>query len=142
MRRLCMTEGNQDLGHLARHMTDLVHQIIHSGFTPGPKSPDWSPAVDICETEASYEIIVDLAGVHREEIEVYTESNQLVVAGWRPDPLPEGKVCVHQMEIEQGQFRRRVPLPDDADDQATSARYRDGFLFVSVPKKQPSAEKP
>jgi HSP20 family protein len=142
MRRLILTEGHQDLGHLARHMTDLVQHIIHSGFTPGPNTPDWSPAVDICETDTSYEVIVDLAGVKREEIEVYTDACHLVVAGWRPDPLPEAKVCVHQMEIARGQFRRRVPLPMDADDQATSARYREGLLFVSIPKKSGSAEKP
>ena len=39
MHRLIITESRQELGHLARHMTDLVHQIIHSGFSPGRRRP-------------------------------------------------------------------------------------------------------
>jgi HSP20 family protein len=135
MHRLIITEGRQDLGHLARHMTDLVHQIIHSGFQGGARPGDWTPAADLCETEKSYEIVVDVAGVRREDIEVYTEAHYLTLAGWRDDPLPEGTVSVHQMEIPRGTFRRRIRLPENADEENTSARYRDGFLRVSIPKK-------
>jgi HSP20 family protein len=115
---------------------------MHSGFSTGPKSADWAPAVDVGETPDSYEVIVDLAGVKREEIEVFTEEQHLTVAGWRADPLPEGKVCVHQMEIQQGQFRRRIHLPDDADPQIISARYREGLLHISIPKKRLSDAQP
>ena len=135
MHRLIITEGRQELGHLARHMTALVHHIIHSGFPSGLSSADWAPAVDIYETEASYEVIVNLAGVNREQIEVYADAHVLTVAGWRADPVPAGKVCVHQMEIEQGQFNRRLNLPEDADTDKVTARYRDGFLLVSIPKR-------
>jgi HSP20 family protein len=133
MHRITLTEGRQELGHLARHMSSLVHQIIHSGF-PGSGSGDWAPAVDIYETEEAYEIIAELAGVDRDHIEVYADARMLTIAGWRADPVPGGKVCVHQMEIEQGQFRRRVALPGDADTDRVAARYRDGFLLISIPK--------
>jgi HSP20 family protein len=136
MRYAILTEGHENLGHLARHMTDIMHKVLQSGFTTGPKPPDWTPAVDVCETDDRYEIIVELAGVRREDIEVFTESRHLTVAGWRKDPTPHEKVKLHQMEIEQGQFRRRVLLPPDADDEAITARYRDGLLHVRVPKRK------
>jgi HSP20 family molecular chaperone IbpA len=132
-----LTQGRRaDLGHVARQMTDIMQKMLHSGFSPGPKRLEWAPAVDICELEDRYEIIVELAGVRREEIEVYTENRKLTVAGNRQDPTPEAKVCLHQMEIEQGPFRRTVTLPPDADEEAVSARYRDGFLRVQVPKRK------
>jgi HSP20 family protein len=142
MHRLIVAEGRQELNHLARHMGDLMHRIIHSGFSPGSRAADWAPAVDICETPDRYEVIVDVAGVRRDDIEVFTEEGHLTVAGWRDDPTPGGKVCVHQMEIEQGQFHRRLHLPDDADVESVSARYRDGFLQVSIPKKARHADQP
>jgi HSP20 family protein len=126
---------NEDLGHLAQHMTDIMHKVMRSGFSPDPKRPEWAPAVDICELPDRYEILVELAGVRREEIEVYTENRKLTVAGSRKDPTPEGKVCLHQMEIEQGPFRRIVSLPPDAEEEAVSAKYRDGFLRIQVPKR-------
>jgi HSP20 family protein len=128
------------MSHLARHMTDIMHKVLQSGFSPGHKHPEWAPAVDICEMGDRYEIVVELAGVRREEIEVYTENRQLTVAGTREDPMPEAKVCLHQMEIEQGPFRRTVALPADADEKGVSARYRDGFLRVHVPKRAEDAK--
>ena len=134
MRHAILAQGREDLNHLARHMTDIMHRVLQSGFTPGPKPPDWTPAIDVSETEDHYEVVVELAGVRREDIEVYTEHNHLVVAGWRKDPTPPEKVRLHQMEIEQGQFRRRVLLPPDSDEDAVTARCHDGLLRVRIPK--------
>lgn len=135
MDRTYLVQGQDDLGHLARHMNDLMHKVMRSGFSPGGKPPDWTPAIDVCEMDDSYEVIVDLAGVRREQIEVYTEEGYLAVAGCREDPTSPGKRCLHQMEIEQGRFRRRIKLPCDAEAEAVSARYSDGLLHIRVPKR-------
>jgi len=142
MHRLHLTGSHEDLGHMAHHMSNLMRRVLHTGFTLAGKSCDWTPAVDICETADRYDIIVELAGVRREEIEVYTENHYLTIAGWRGDPAPRDKVCVHQMEIEQGQFCRRLHLPEDADEAAVSARHREGFLLVTLPKRKEAPEKP
>jgi HSP20 family protein len=141
MRHAILTHQRQeDLGNLARHMSDLVQKVLHSGFSPGDRRPEWSPSVDICELDDRYEIIVDLAGVRREDIEVFTEDRQLTVAGTRPDPTPPGKKCLHQMEIEQGRFRRAIVLPEAVDAEGVTARYKDGLLRVHVPKRGPAGE--
>jgi len=135
MRSILSAPSHEDLGHLAHHMSRLMHKVLQSGFSPGGHAALWAPAVDICETADHYEVIVELAGVRREEIEVYTENHCLIVSGWRGDPTPEDKICLHQMEIEEGPFRRSLRLPADADETAVSARYRDGFLYISIPKR-------
>jgi len=142
MHRLHLTGSHEDLGHLARHMSNLMHHVLNTGFTLAGNACDWTPAVDICETPDRYDIIVELAGVHRDDIEVFTENHFLTVSGWRGDPTPRDKVCVHQMEIEQGHFCRRLRLPDDADGASVSARHREGFLLVSIPKRPAGPEKP
>jgi len=35
-----------------------------------------------------------------------------------------------------GEFRRAVPLPEDADPDRVDARYRDGVLQISVKRKE------
>jgi HSP20 family protein len=127
--------GRSELGHLARHMGQLMDKLVKSGFSPGAKPPDWSPAVDICETADAYEVVVELAGVRREDIEVYTENRRLVVTGWRNDPCPQEKVCLHHLEIEEGRFRRELVLPDEADLENVTARYREGLLRIGIPKR-------
>jgi HSP20 family protein len=119
---------------MARHMMQIMDRLLKSGFSPGARPPDWTPAVDIVELADRYEVVVELAGVRREEIEVHTENRQLIVAGRRADPGSRPKVRVHQMEIEQGRFRRRMLLPDDAVPEAITARCRDGLLRIHIPK--------
>jgi len=129
------TRPREDLGHMARHMMQIMDKLLKSGFSPGRRTPDWTPAVDISELEDRYEIIMELAGVRREDIELYTEGNQLVVTGWRGDPGPREKVRIHQMEIEEGQFRRRILLPEHVDAEKITARFREGLLRIQVPKQ-------
>jgi len=135
MRRAILTQGHQDLGHLARHMTDIMHRALHSSFSTGRRSPDWVPAVDISEMCDHWEVIVELAGVRRDDIEVYAENRHLTITGWRHDPTSPEKVRLHQMEIEQGQFRRRILLPTGMDEDAITARYHDGLLRIRMPKR-------
>jgi len=130
-----LTQGQHEpLNHLVHHMSDLMHKVLHTGFSPGPEHPDWTPAVDICEMPDCYEIIVELAGVRREDIEVFTEGRHLTVAGFREDPTPRGKVFLHQMEIEEGHFRRQILLPTNVNADGMTARHRDGLLRIQVPK--------
>lgn len=139
MRPAILVQGPPDnLSHLAHHVSDLVHKVLHTGFSPGGKHPDWIPAVDICEMANHYEIIVELAGVRRDDIEVFTEGRHLTVAGFREDPTPRGKICLHQMEIEEGHFRRCILLPTNVDSEGISARHRDGLLRIQVPKLPPT----
>jgi len=55
----------EDLGHMARHMMQIMDKLLKSGFSPGGRTPDWTPAVDITELEDRYEIIVELAQEHQ-----------------------------------------------------------------------------
>jgi len=128
-------QRSNELGHLARHMTRIMDKTFRSHFPIGPAQPDWHPAVDFCELADGYEIIVDLAGIKKEDIHVCTEGSTLIIRGWRRDPCPSGKVEMHQMEIEQGRFQRRVTLPPDASCEGVTARYRNGLLRINIMKR-------
>ena len=56
----------------------------------------------------------------------------------RPAPFGpaagEGRVRVHLMEIDHGNFNREVELPADVDKDAIAARFDNGLLWVKLPK--------
>ncbi len=130
-----------DIEHLAHHMTDLMRKMLQGGglVCPNPAATDWTPAVDVSEADDHYEVVVELAGVGREDLEVFTERGYLTVRGWRRDPTGPDKVRLHQMEIEEGRFLRRVRLPEDIDEAGIEARLSDGLLRVRIPKAGPLA---
>jgi HSP20 family molecular chaperone IbpA len=45
------------------------------------------------------------------------------------------KVRVHLMEIDHGMFAREVELPKDVDHERITANYRNGLLWVEIPKR-------
>ena len=98
----------------------------------------WSPAMNVYEGPQQYTLVVDLAGLHGEDIELEAEEGVLRLSGQRDMPTPHeaaDHVKIRLMEIDHGWFCRAIELPDDADDSNISATYRGGFLWVVVPRK-------
>jgi HSP20 family molecular chaperone IbpA len=99
----------------------------------------WSPAINVYECPQEYTLVVDLAGLHGEDIELEIEEGVLRLTGQRDMPAPpeaDDQVKIRLMEIDHGWFCRAVELPDDSDDGNISATYRSGFLWVAIPRKQ------
>ncbi|MGZ5259628.1 MAG: Hsp20/alpha crystallin family protein, partial [Burkholderiales bacterium] len=60
--------------------------------------------------------------------------------GERSGTVQEGdeRISIYAQERFTGPFRRVVSLPEDADPNRVNASYRDGFLRVSVGKRESS----
>ena len=134
----CMTDhpGSHDPFD-PRHPRNLDR--IMQRFMPGSlfqlsHRDTWKPAVDVYELEDEYHVVVDLAGVARDRVEVTLEGLLLMIRGWRDDPAPRKRVRLHQMEIDHGPFECVVRLDVNLDRNRLEAVYRDGFLRVRLPK--------
>lgn len=94
------------------------------------------PAMNVGSTPRSVEVYVFAPGIDPSAIEVQVERGVLTIAGERKaEEVPE-QATVHIDERYAGRFRRVVTLPDDADANAIEAKYRDGVLHISVPRKE------
>jgi HSP20 family protein len=94
----------------------------------------WHPATDAYETEETFIVQMDLAGMNPAAIEVLTDGRALTVRGIRQDIAPPGKKHFFKMEISVGPFIRRVPIPVEVDLGSAVASYRNGFLYVVFKK--------
>ena len=74
-------------------------------------SPAWEPPVDVLETETEVLIFCALPGVDPESVDAVIEGGALVVSGRRVLPEELRTALIHQLELPQGRFARRVPLP-------------------------------
>jgi HSP20 family protein len=104
------------------------------GAVPGESDLCWRPATDAYETEDSFIVQVDLAGMDPAQIEVLADEAGVLVRGIRPDASGPGKKHFHKMEISVGPFARRVPITVPVDPSSANARYKAGFLYVTFRK--------
>jgi len=95
---------------------------------------EWSPAVDIQETETDYVIKADLPEVKKEDVKVEFEDGVLTVEGERKLEKEEKGKKFHKIEREYGKFVRRFALPTEVDATKLSAYFKDGVLHVCLPK--------
>jgi HSP20 family protein len=49
--------------------------------------------------------------------------------------------AIHRVETGYGTFTRTLPLPDTADGDKISAEFRNGELFITIPKLKEKAGK-
>ena len=116
---------------------------LSKGYYNFLPSETWTPNVNLYETDSDYHVCVDLAGVDKEKIELVVVDQRLKLKGSRPVPIPaeaeEGdnsrRIKVHLMEIDHGGFAREVELPCDVNQDQIIATYRNGLLWVELPKK-------
>jgi HSP20 family molecular chaperone IbpA len=78
------------------------------GERPGPC---WEPPADVLETEREVLVLVALPGVDPERVEAGIENGELVVRGRRVLPPELRQAVIHRLELPQGRFERRIPLP-------------------------------
>src|SRR5215470_12063838 len=81
-------------------------------FRPGRAgSPFWAPPADVIETERVVLVLVALPGVDPDRVEAALDGSDLVVAGSRVLPTELRTAVIHRLELPQGRFERRIPLP-------------------------------
>ena len=93
----------------------------------------WVPNTDVYVTDSGLVIKVELAGMQRENLELYVDGSKLRISGQRPDGCrsPQCKFLV--MEINYGTFESTIEVPAAYDLSRAKASYQNGFLRVDVP---------
>ena len=122
---------------LAEHMRTMLDETHGKNYFRSHAPDMFQPPVNLYETTGSYHICVELAGMPREDIDVRVDDGRLYIRGQREKPVvPAGDadVSVTLMEIDSGRFQRKLPLPDDAELVGMTALYKNGFLWITIPR--------
>jgi HSP20 family molecular chaperone IbpA len=86
------------------------------------------------ETEREVVVLVSLPGVDIDQVQAVIEDGALLVAGRRMLPAALRQAVIHRMELPQGRFERRIPLPAAHYD-GVSRAAADGCLMISLRKR-------
>jgi len=101
---------------------------------------DWSPSVDISETNEEFLIKAELPEVKKEDVKITIEDGVLRISGERKQEKEEHNKKLHRVERAYGSFMRTFTLPTNVDDAKVHAEYKDGVLTLRLPKS--AAAKP
>ena len=121
---------------------------VSVGSAEFARGTGWSPAVDVFETAATFEIVADLPGFAPGDVTVSVDGHVLTLRGERKNARGngvsgrQGTKQVHRMEREHGSFSRTFTLPESVDTLSLVSRYEDGVLHLTLSKaKRKSSSK-
>lgn len=128
---------------LSREVDRLFEELIHRPWGVGrpTKVDEWSPQLDLYETDTAFILEADLPGVKQEEVSVEVENHELVLHGKRVCEHVTTEGNFHRRERQEGEFTRRLRLPASVDQDQIRAEFGNGVLRVTLPKvTHPQAE--
>ena len=97
---------------------------------------------DVIENDKAYTVHAELPGVKKEDIQISIDGDQVSISAQvkRENEVKDGERLLRS-ERYTGKFYRAFALGTAIDEDAVNARYVDGLLELTLPKKAAAAAK-
>lgn len=116
---------------------------------PVERTASRAPALDVSETDTGYTVAFEVPGVTREQLKVSVEGRRLSIetvdaanpasAATPGADLPKVEAPrVLYRERRTARYARSVSLPADVDQAASTAKFENGVLTLTLAKKVPT----
>jgi HSP20 family protein len=116
--------------------------LVRPVGTSDPTSVAQRVKVEVSEQDKAYKVHAELPGVKREDIHVEIDGDQVAISAEikQEKDVKEGERVVHS-ERYYGKVSRAFRLGQDIDEAGAVAKYNDGVLELTLPKKTAASRK-
>ena len=101
----------------------------------------WSPRLDVSETDKALEVVADLPGMEKKDINVSLDGDLLTIKGEKKEVKETKDKHYHTIERRSGSFYRALRLPIEVQSDKIEANFKDGVLTLTLPKSKEAAKK-
>ena len=112
----------------------FIDQFINEGYSGDRTAQEFTPKVDIAESDTSFEIQMQLPGIPKEHIDIIIERDQVIISGERNIEKNEEGKKFNSIESHFGAFRRSFTLPENINKDEIKANHTHGTLIIEIPK--------
>lgn len=99
------------------------------------------PAVNITEEKNEYLVSLAAPGMKKDDFKIDVDGNMLTISSQQEVEKEEKETKFTRREYSYSSFSRSFTLPDEVNKEKIEAKYEDGILKVSLPRKE-EAKKP
>ncbi len=114
----------------------FLNDFWSESLTNWEDSTVWSPRIDVKETKDAYEVLADLPGMEKKDINISLHDNVLTVSGERKHEEKSEDENRYFKERVYGNFSRSFRLPYQVDHKDVHAEYKNGVLKVVLQKSE------
>ena len=136
--------NNHDLSvsHNPTDFRSLMNYFWNFMDSSNSEYSDLSPKIQVTEDKDAVKVTAEIPGIDEKDIDLKVSADgYLSISGEKKNESEENAKDNYFSEISYGMFRRTIQLPWDLDYEATTARYNNGVLTVSIPTSQTEKQK-
>ncbi len=114
------------------NLLGAMSSLTHSKYTFQDNFDEvWTPNCDVYISDSKLNIVIELAGVKKESVELVFTETYLLLRGNRDFDIPSSNVCFYHMEIETGAFERAIYFPEiELDKENPAVTFTNGILKI------------
>lgn len=104
----------------------------------------YAPKVDVQATKESYELEMELPGLTEKDVTIDLKDREITIASIddakeeKKEAKEEVKATYLVKERVATHFSRSFTLPDDIDSEGVNAKFQNGLLTITIPRKAES----
>ena len=100
------------------------------------------PSANITENHKDYKIEVAAPGLEKKDFKIELENRMLTISSEKEEEKKEENKNFKRREFSYSSFSRSFQLPEEVLADKIDAKYENGILRLSVPKKEVTISKP
>ena len=94
------------------------------------------PSVNITENKDQYNVSLAVPGMKKDDFKIDVEGNILTISCEKDETKEENEKRYTRKEYSYSSFSRSFTLPDEVNREKIDARYEEGLLKISLPRKE------
>ena len=127
----------REVTRLRREMDRLWDDYFGSGRRGlQPLQAEFAPVVDVKESAEAVVVKAEVPGVDAQDINISVTGDVLTIKGEKKSEREEKEANYHLVERNYGSFSRSLKLPAAVDLDKIAAKYDQGVLTITCPKKE------
>ena len=119
-----------------KNLPNVFERMIDDSFFFDYDNNNWTPSVDINESNDAFMITADLPGIKKSDIEVKVEENVLILNAKRKIDKKNVNEKYHFSERRSGTFSRSFKIPKSVKEEKITADFDNGVLSIMIPKAE------
>ena len=100
------------------------------------------PPANIIEDEKGFKLELSVPGFKKEDFNIDIEQGTLIISSEKKEESNKEEKNYSRKEFSYSSFSRSFQLPENTDENNISAKYENGVLHITIPKKEIASAKP
>ena len=118
-------------------MDKMISNVFENDWNfPVRSKTNWSPPVDVKETDDSFTLTADIPGLTKKEVNVNVSDGIVSISGERKFENEKESDNYHYRERQYGSFLRTFNLPETVNEEKITANFKNGILYIELPKQE------